>query len=46
MALYRRSWHDARQWSDADERRRDTVCSEDFEAERLYGLVRVRNPFQ
>lgn len=45
-ALYRLSWFDAHLWAYADERGLDPIWSEDFEAGRLYGRVRVRNPFR
>ncbi len=45
-ALYRLSWFDAHLWAYADERGLDPIWSEDFEDGRLYGRVRVRNPFQ
>ena len=44
-ALYKLSWYDAHLWAYADERGVDTIWSEDFEDGRLYGRVRVRNPF-
>lgn len=44
-ALYGLSWFDAHLWAYADERGIDTIWSEDFEDGRLYGRVRVRNPF-
>lgn len=44
-ALYKLSWFDAHLWSYADERGLDTLWSEDFEDGRLYGRVRVQNPF-
>lgn len=45
-ALYKLSWFDAHLWAYADERGLDTLWSEDFEDGRLYGRVRVRNPFR
>ena len=45
-ALYKLSWFDAHLWAYADERGLDTLWSEDFEDDRLYGRVRVRNPFR
>jgi predicted nucleic acid-binding protein len=45
-ALYKLSWFDAHLWAYADERGLDTIWSEDFEDGRLYGRVRVRNPFR
>lgn len=44
-ALYQFSWYDAHLWAYADERGLDTIWSEDFEHGRLYGRVRVCNPF-
>jgi predicted nucleic acid-binding protein len=44
-ALYKLSWFDALIWACADERGIDTLWSEDFEDGRLYGRVRVQNPF-
>ena len=45
-ALYRMSWFDANLWAYADERGLDTPWSEDFEHGRLYGRVKVINPFR
>lgn len=45
-ALYKLSWFDAHLWAYADERGLDTLWSEDFEDGRLYGRVRVENPFR
>jgi predicted nucleic acid-binding protein len=45
-ALYKLSWFDAHLWAYADERGLDTLWSEDFEDGRLYGRVRMRNPFR
>lgn len=45
-ALYKFSWFDAHLWAYADERGIDTLWSEDFEDGRLYGRVRVRDPFR
>lgn len=44
-ALYKLSWFDAHLWAYADERGLDPIWSEDFEHGRLYGRVRVCNPF-
>lgn len=44
-ALYKLSWFDAHLWAYADERGLDPIWSEDFEDGRLYGRVRVCNPF-
>lgn len=45
-ALYKLSWFDAHLWAYADERGLDTLWSEDFQDGRLYGRVKVRNPFR
>ncbi|HEY6516143.1 MAG TPA: PIN domain-containing protein [Steroidobacteraceae bacterium] len=45
-ALYRLAWFDAHLWAYADERGLDPIWSEDFEDGRLYGRVRVSNPFR
>jgi predicted nucleic acid-binding protein len=45
-ALYKLSWFDAHLWAYADERGLDTLWSEAFEDGRLYGRVRVQNPFR
>lgn len=45
-ALYKLSWYDAHLWAYADERGLDPIWSEDFEDGRLYGRVRVCNPFR
>jgi predicted nucleic acid-binding protein len=45
-ALYQMSWFDSLIWAYADEHGFDTLWSEDFEDGRLYGRVRVRNPFR
>jgi predicted nucleic acid-binding protein len=42
---YKLSWFDAHLWAYADERGLDPIWSEDFEHGRLYGRVRVENPF-
>ena len=44
-ALYKLSWFDAQLRAYADERGLDPIWSEDFEHGRLYGRVRVENPF-
>jgi predicted nucleic acid-binding protein len=44
-ALYKLSWFDAHLWAYADERGLDTLWSEDFQDGRLYGRVKVQNPF-
>ncbi len=45
-ALYKLAWFDAHLWAYADERGLDTLWSEDFQDGRLYGRVKVRNPFR
>lgn len=45
-ALYRMSWFDANLWAYADEHGLDTLWSEDFEHGRLYGRVKVVDPFR
>lgn len=45
-ALYRMSWFDANLWAYADERGLETLWSEDFEHDRVYGRVRVIDPFR
>jgi len=45
-ALYQMSWFDSLIWAHADERGLDPLWSEDFQDGRLYGRVRVRNPFK
>lgn len=45
-ASYKLSWFDAHLWAYADERGLDTLWSEDFEDGRLYGRVRMQNPFR
>ena len=45
-ALYRMSWFDAHLWAYADERGIDTLWSEDFEHGRIYGRVKVLDPFR
>lgn len=40
------SWFDAHLWAYADERGLGPILSEDFEDGRLYGRVRVSNPFR
>lgn len=44
-ALYKLSWFDALIWAYADERGLSTLWSEDFQHGRLYGRVKVENPF-
>jgi predicted nucleic acid-binding protein len=45
-ALYQMSWFDALIWAYADEHGLDPLWSEDFQDGRLYGRVKVQNPFQ
>lgn len=45
-ALYKMSWFDAHLWAYADERGLDTLWSEDFQDGRLYGRVRIEDPFR
>jgi predicted nucleic acid-binding protein len=44
-AAYQLSWFDAHLWAYAEHYGLDELLSEDFTAGRLYGTVRVRNPF-
>jgi predicted nucleic acid-binding protein len=44
-AAYRLSWIDAHLWAYAEYFGLDEIVSEDFQHDRLYGSVRVRNPF-
>ena len=44
-AAYRLSWFDAYLWAYADYYGLEEIVSEDFEHGRLYGSVRVSNPF-
>jgi predicted nucleic acid-binding protein len=44
-ATYGLSWFDAHLWAYAERFGLDTLWSEDFENERLYGRVRAKNPF-
>ena len=44
-AAYHLSWFDAHLWAYAEHFGLDELFSEDFEDGRLYGSVRVRNPF-
>jgi predicted nucleic acid-binding protein len=45
-ALYGLSWFDAHLWAYADERGLEVLWSEDFQHSRLYGRVKVIDPFQ
>jgi predicted nucleic acid-binding protein len=46
MAAYQLSWFDAHMWAYAELYGLDTLYSEDFKDGRLYGRVRVVNPFR
>ena len=45
-ALYKLSWFDALLWAYADERGLNPLWSEDFQDGRLYGRVKVEDPFR
>lgn len=45
MAAYGLSWFDAHLWAYAEHYGLPEIISEDFEHGRIYGGVRVRNPF-
>lgn len=45
-AAYRLSWFDAHLWAYAEYFGLGEIVSEDFQHDRLYGSVRVRNPFR
>lgn len=45
-AAYRLSWFDAHLWAYAEHYRLDTLLSEDFQHDRVYGTVQVENPFR
>ena len=45
MGAYQLSWFDAHLWAYAECHGLDELLSEDFQHGRLYGRVRVRNPF-
>jgi len=44
-ATYQLSWFDAHMWAYAEHHGLEELLSEDFEHGRLYGRVRVTNPF-
>jgi predicted nucleic acid-binding protein len=44
-AVYQLPWYDALMWAYADVNGLTELLSEDFQHGRLYGRVRVRNPF-
>jgi len=45
MATYRLPWFDAHLWAYAAHYGLPEMLSEDFEHERMYGTVRIKNPF-
>lgn len=45
MAAYQLAWSDAHLWAYAEHYGLREILSEDFDHARLYGTVRVRNPF-
>ncbi len=45
MATYKLSWFDAHLWAYAEHYGLPEILSEDFEHGRMYGTVRIRNPF-
>jgi len=45
MAAYQLSWCDAHLWAYAEHYAIPEIVSEDFEHERMYDTVRIRNPF-
>lgn len=45
MAAYKFAWYDAQLWAYAEHYGLPEILSEDFEHGRMYGTVRVRNPF-
>jgi predicted nucleic acid-binding protein len=45
MATYQLSWFDAHMWAYAEHYGLDELLSEDLQSGRLYGTVRVVNPF-
>jgi predicted nucleic acid-binding protein len=44
-SAYQLSWYDAHMWAYAERYGLGELLSEDFQHDRLYGTVRVRNPF-
>lgn len=44
-AAYRLSWFDAHMWAYAEHYGLSELLSEDFQPDRLYGTVRIVNPF-
>jgi predicted nucleic acid-binding protein len=45
MAAYQLSWFDAHLWAFAEHYGLHEILSEDFEHGRMYGTVKIRNPF-
>lgn len=45
MSAYQLSWYDAHLWAYAEHYGLEELWSEDFQHDRLYGSVRVVNPF-
>jgi predicted nucleic acid-binding protein len=45
MPAYQLSWFDAHMWAYAEHYGLETLISEDFQHDRLYGSVRAVNPF-
>ena len=45
LATYHLSWFDAHLWAYADHYGLPEILSDDFEHGRMYGTVRIRNPF-
>jgi predicted nucleic acid-binding protein len=45
-AAYQLSWFDAHLWAYAEHYGLETLLSEDFQHDRLYGTVRAVNPFE
>lgn len=45
MPAYQLSWFDALMWAHAEEHGLTELISEDFQHDRMYGSVRVVNPF-
>jgi predicted nucleic acid-binding protein len=45
MAAYQLSWFDAHLWAYAEHYGLEQLLSEDFQHDRIYGSVRVVNPF-
>ena len=46
VSAYQLSWFDAHLWAYAERYGLHEIVSEDFDVQRLYGTVRVRNPFR